>query len=225
MKPSKQSVSELKRQLETEESDTNYDRVRQYRIGVATYERPRFLSEDKKRKANEIGTLMHTVMQHLPFKETGLTREELDSYIDMLIHRNIIEEDAKADIKYDDIMRFIESSLYLQIAQADKVYTELPFVVNQAKVDQLPEDNQDVSIIQGMIDLIFQKDGKYYFVDYKTDAFNRRKGMTDEEIGQQLKEKYQIQMKYYRNTLETILKQPVQGYLYFFKFGMLTIDE
>lgn len=225
LKPSKQSVSELKRQLETEESDTNYDRVRQYRIGVATYERPRFLSEDKKRKANEIGTLMHTVMQHLPFKETGLTREELDSYIDMLIHRNIIEEDAKADIKYDDIMRFIESSLYLQIAQADKVYTELPFVVNQAKVDQLPEDNQDVSIIQGMIDLIFQKDGKYYFVDYKTDAFNRRKGMTDEEIGQQLKEKYQIQMKYYRNTLETILKQPVQGYLYFFKFGMLTIDE
>ena len=28
LKPSKQSVSELKRQLETEESDTNYDRVR-----------------------------------------------------------------------------------------------------------------------------------------------------------------------------------------------------
>ena len=54
-------------------------------------------------------------------------------------------------------MRFIESSLYLQIAQADKVYTELPFVVNQAMVDQLPEDNQDVSIIQGMIDLIFKR--------------------------------------------------------------------
>ena len=225
LKPSKQSVSELKRQLETEESDTNYDRVRQYRIGVATYERPRFLSENKKRKANEIGTLMHTVMQHLPFNESGLTREELDSYVDKLIQLNIIEEDAKADIKYDDIMRFIESSLYLQIAQADKVYTELPFVVNQAMVDQLPEDNQDVSIIQGMIDLIFQKDGKYYFVDYKTDAFNRRKGITDDEIGQQLKQKYQIQMEYYRNTLETILKQPVQGYLYFFKFGMLKIDE
>ena len=66
MKPSKQSVSELKRQLETEESNTNYDRVRQYRIGVASYERPKFYS-NQKRKANEIGTLMHTVMQHLPF--------------------------------------------------------------------------------------------------------------------------------------------------------------
>ena len=137
---------------------------------------------------------MHTVMQHLPFKEGRMTREELDQYVDELIERNIIEEDAKADIKFDEMMSFIESDLYMQIAQADKVYTELPFVVNQAKVDQLPESEEDVSIIQGMIDLIFQKDGAYYFVDYKTDAFNRRKGMTDDEIGQQLKEKYQIQM-------------------------------
>ena len=141
---------------------------------------------------------MHTVMQHLPFKEGRMTREELDQYVDELIERNIIEEDAKADIKFDEMMSFIESDLYMQIAQADKVYTELPFVVNQAKVDQLPESEEDVSIIQGMIDLIFQKDGAYYFVDYKTDAFNRRKGMTDDEIGQQLKEKYQIQMKYYQ---------------------------
>ena len=48
MKPSKQSVSELKRQLETE-SNTNYDRVRQYRIGVASYERPKFLTQTKKK--------------------------------------------------------------------------------------------------------------------------------------------------------------------------------
>ena len=116
-----------------------------------------------------------------------MTREELDQYVDELIERNIIEEDAKADIKFDEMMSFIESDLYMQIAQADKVYTELPFVVNQAKVDQLPESEEDVSIIQGMIDLIFQKDGAYYFVDYKTDAFNRRKGMTDDEIGQNLK--------------------------------------
>jgi hypothetical protein len=32
--PSKQSVSELKRQLETKEDGTSYDRVRQYRIGA-----------------------------------------------------------------------------------------------------------------------------------------------------------------------------------------------
>ena len=72
------------------------------------------------------------------------------------------------------------------------------FVVNQAKVDNISDNHEDVAIIQGMIDLIYKKDNQYYFVDYKTDAFNRRKGMTDEEIGEQLKEKYRIQMQYYK---------------------------
>ncbi|WAE41168.1 helicase-exonuclease AddAB subunit AddA [Staphylococcus pasteuri] len=224
-KPSKQSVSELKRQLETEESGTNYDRVRQYRIGVSTYERPKFLSQQGKRKANEVGTLMHTVMQHLPFNQERMTEDDLDQYINQLIDKNIIESDAKEDIRYKEIMRFINSNLYLEIANADQVYRELPFVVNQSKVDQLELKDEDVSIIQGMIDLIYVKDKQYYFVDYKTDAFNRRKGLTDEEIGQQLKDKYRIQMKYYRNTLETILQTKVKGYLYFFKFGMLEIDD
>ena len=94
-KPSKQSVSELKRQLETEQTDTNYDRVRQYKIGSLSYERPAFLSQNKKRKANEIGTLMHTVMQHLPFQQEGLDETALNDYIDSLIAKNIIPEDAK----------------------------------------------------------------------------------------------------------------------------------
>lgn len=215
----------MKRQLETEESGTNYDRVRQYRIGVSTYERPKFLSQQGKRKANEVGTLMHTVMQHLPFKMSRLTETELDEYIDRLIETNIIESDAKEDIRFKEIMSFIQSDLYMNIANADQVYRELPFVVNQSKVDQIELEDEGVSIIQGMIDLIYVSEGQYYFVDYKTDAFNRRKGLTDEEIGQQLKDKYQIQMKYYRNTLETILQTKVKGYLYFFKFGMLEIDD
>lgn len=140
-----------------------------------------------------------------------------------MIDKHIIEADAKKDIRMDEIMTFINSELYSIIAEAEQVYRELPFVVNQALVDQLPQGDEDVSIIQGMIDLIFVKDGVHYFVDYKTDAFNRRRGMTDEEIGTQLKNKYKIQMKYYQNTLQTILNKEVKGYLYFFKFGTLQL--
>ena len=107
----------------------------------------------------------------------------------------------------------------------DRVYRELPFVVNQARVDEIPDLDEDVSIIQGMIDLIFIKDNQYYFVDYKTDAFNRRRGLTDQEIGIQLRDKYKIQMKYYKNTLETILNKRVNGYLYFFQFGEMSIED
>ncbi|SCS54345.1 ATP-dependent nuclease subunit A [Staphylococcus caeli] len=223
-KPSKQSVSELKRQLETEQSDTNYDRVRQYRIGTTSYERPAFLSHSKKRKANEVGTLMHTVMQHLPFKIEGLSQKDIVAHVDQLIEKHIIPEDAKTDIQFEDIYQFIDSDLYQMIANSDATYRELPFVVNQAKVDRKEEDLDDTSIIQGMIDLIFVKDGQYYFVDYKTDAFNRRRSMSDDEIGAQLRSRYKVQMEYYRNTLETILKTDVKGYLYFFKFGQLSIE-
>ncbi|MGJ5701948.1 helicase-exonuclease AddAB subunit AddA [Staphylococcus equorum] len=223
-KPSKQSVSELKRQLDTEQADTNYDRVRQYRIGTSSYERPGFLSHSSKRKANEVGTLMHTVMQHLPFKRDGLSQRELHAHIDQMIEKHIIPEDAKDDIRYEDIYTFISSELYTTIASSDAIYRELPFVVNQSNVDHLKTDDEDASIIQGMIDLIFLKDDQYYFVDYKTDAFNRRRNMSDEEIGAQLRARYKIQMEYYRTTLETILKTEVKGYLYFFKFGQLSID-
>ncbi|OMG43166.1 hypothetical protein BK140_44165, partial [Paenibacillus macerans] len=88
-----------------------YDRVRQYRIGVASYERPKFLTQTKKRKANEIGTLMHTVMQHLPFREQRLTKDELFQYIDRLIDKQLIDEDAKEDIRIDEIMHFIDGPL------------------------------------------------------------------------------------------------------------------
>ena len=110
------------------------------------------------------------------------------------------------------------------ITNSDAIYRELPFVVNQREVDHEQIRDEDASIIQGMIDLIFEKEGQYYFVDYKTDAFNRRRSMSDEEIGEQLKSRYKVQMTYYRNTLETILNTNVKGYLYFFKFGQLSID-
>lgn len=34
-------------------------------------------------------------MQHLPFKETRMTETELNDYINELIEKHIIEEDAK----------------------------------------------------------------------------------------------------------------------------------
>lgn len=42
----------------------------------------------------------------------------------------------------DEIMTFINSELYLIIAEAEQVYRELPFVVNQALVDQLPQGDR-----------------------------------------------------------------------------------
>ena len=68
-------------------------------------------------------------------------------------------------------MEFIRSDLYMKIAQADEVYRELPFVVNQARVDEIPDLDEDVSIIQGMIDLIFIKDNPILFCRLQNRCF------------------------------------------------------
>ncbi|UNB48070.1 helicase-exonuclease AddAB subunit AddA [Staphylococcus coagulans] len=221
LKASKQSVSELKRQLETEQADTNYERVRQYRLGVATYERPQFLQEEKQTAA-EFGTLMHTVMQHLPFKKEGLSEVDLNHYLDSLVEQSIIDHESRRLVKANDIQTFINSKLYRRIAESDEVYTEIPFVVNQAHVES-KANQEEPSIIQGMIDLVFKESGQYYFVDYKTDALMKRKGMSDEAFGESLKNKYRVQMTYYQRALETLLKSPVSGSLYFFQYGELKI--
>src|SRR5699024_7491835 len=144
-------------------------------------------------------------MQHLPFKHERLTPEEIEVVVNQLITQSIIPEDAKMDIQFEDIYSFVESDLYLTIATREHIYRELHVVCNQINVDQLEDDETDASIIQGMIDLIFIKNHQYYFVDYKTDAFNRRLSMSDDEVGNQLRSRYKIQMEYYRNTLQTIL--------------------
>ena len=43
---------------------------------------------------------MHTVMQHLPFQQEGLDETALNDYIDSLIAKNIIPEDAKKIFKW-----------------------------------------------------------------------------------------------------------------------------
>ena len=141
----------------------------------------------------------------------------------------MLPEDAIGDLRLDLVHAFTHSNLYECLVDADKVIREVPFVVGQNDIDQdvklniKQDDNKP--IIQGMIDCIFIKDGKVSFIDYKTDAFIVRRGKTKEEVAETMMKKYEVQMQYYKKTLETILQQPVEGYLYFFQYGTKHIKE
>lgn len=74
-----------------------------------------------------------------------------------------------------------------------------------------------------MIDCVFKFDGHYYFIDYKTDKVISRLSRTTEETLAELKLRYEVQMNYYKKTLEVILDEPVTGYLYFFEAGMVEV--
>ena len=67
--------------------------------------------------------------------------------------------------------------------------------------------------MQGMIDAYFEEDGELVLVDYKTDkVWNRRP--------ENLVEKYQVQLQYYKEALERLTQKKVKEvYLYSLYLG------
>src|SRR6185295_146236 len=90
-------------------------------------------------RASEIGVLCHWVLEHLDFKKPALP--------------DGIDPEA-ADI----LRKFFKSAPFKELAKAEIVARELPFV--------LPRGQQ---VVQGVIDVVYRSGGKTWVGDYKTD--------------------------------------------------------
>ncbi|UTH14432.1 helicase-exonuclease AddAB subunit AddA [Macrococcus equipercicus] len=216
--PTKESVSDIKRQTEVDDGATTWTLVNQYQLDRASYERPKFMTE-KKRTAAERGTLMHTVMQHFPYQGHELSADELSQFLAQLIAKKIIGTEDIKEIDLEALVRYTRSPLYKMISESKAVYTELPFVIGKSYLTgEGLADAPMEQLVQGMIDCVFIYEGKYYFVDFKTDRFIARRGQSKAEVAEQLKQRYKIQMQFYKKALEEMVKEPVTGFLYFFEY-------
>jgi len=75
---------------------------------------------------------------------------------------------------------------------------------------------EDQTLIQGMIDLWFMEDNQAVLIDYKSDNLLG----TDQEILEQLQNRYAVQLKYYTMAIEKIIEQPVkERYIWLFRQG------
>lgn len=214
--PTKESVSDIKK-AEADDERTMWTYVNQYKLGKKQFDRPKFMTEQKK-TAQEVGTLMHLVMQHLP--RQILSEAELNEWIDGLIAKRLITEDDAAFINKQHIKTFMHSDIFSMLMQADEVYYELPFVIGKQYLVNAHPDQ----LVQGMIDCVFKYNGEYYLLDYKTDKITPRLGRTIAETLQLQAENYRVQMKYYTAALETVLNAPVKPYLYFFEGGLVEVE-
>src|SRR5699024_9970776 len=77
----KQSVTELKRQREIADEYSSTEIIQPFSQPI--FNRPKFMQEKEKLTASEYGTIIHTVMQHLPM-EKSLDKQEIDAYIQHL---------------------------------------------------------------------------------------------------------------------------------------------
>lgn len=212
---SKQSVTELKRQFQIQDSFSD-DRFVQTLKG-ASLERPKFLQAEKKLTSTEIGTAMHTVMQAIPL-DAPPTKESLIQLLAKMVDEEKLTEIEKQAIQVEQIQAFFDTKLGQALFDpTSQIKREVPFVYQIPAREINPGAKTDSPVlVQGVVDLILVYADHVILVDYKTDRI-REKYSSRESAMMEMKKRYEVQLKLYRQALESILEKPVTGaYLYFF---------
>ena len=150
--------------------------------------------------AASLGTLVHTILSYLTFKD-----DHLDQLLQSLKDKHFFNEnDYKRITDYKHHLEdFINSDLYQMISSSSTIYKEKSF---RYKKDQ---------IINGIFDLVFIKDDHVYVVDYKTDHITKRNTVAD------LIEKHRVQLELYKEVLSHYFKKEVTGYVYYLETNQM----
>ncbi|MGN7296839.1 helicase-exonuclease AddAB subunit AddA [Ferdinandcohnia sp. SAFN-114] len=219
-KRSKQSVSEIKRQRESmdEQSDTLF--LPKFRSSSA--DRPRFMQQKSLTPA-ERGTAMHMVMQHISLVES-INEESISEQIQKMVHHELVTQEQADVIDVTSILGFFKSDLAKRMLAAENVRREVPFSVaipaKEAYADWSDEQQENV-LIQGVIDCIFEDDKGIVLIDYKTDTITG-KFKNLEDAKSELEDRYRVQLELYSKAIEHIWRKPLtEKYLYFFDGGHL----
>jgi ATP-dependent helicase/nuclease subunit A len=204
-KPAKMTVTEIKRHLEALETGES---ERWYESAKLTV-RPRFIQASGNLTAAEIGTAMHTVMQHLDLSGEMNTAYVEQQVQDMVVRELLLPEQADA-VDRQAIAAFFETALGRRLRRSSWVKREMPFslMMPAARFYPTAEPMDENVFVQGVIDCLFEEGEGLVLLDYKTD---RQAGETE------LLAKYRIQMEIYAEAVEQILhRNVVEKCLYMF---------
>ena len=213
--PSNISVSDLKRAA-YEEEEKEFQIVKIY--GDKEIIKPRFMREEKGLSAAERGTVIHFVMQKIDFNKIN-TVDEIREQLEELKNADLLTEEEIKVVRPIKIQLFFKSSLGKRMLYAYNnnymVQRELPFFteVCSTEVDKsLPKEiyENEMVRLQGIIDCFFEEDDGIVLLDYKTDY-------VEEGNEEEMKERYKLQMRYYKEAIEKITGKNVkESYLYLF---------
>jgi ATP-dependent helicase/nuclease subunit A len=151
-----------------------------------------------------VGDLAHRFLQEWDFSaDKQPVDDALSAFLDRWLQP---DENSREQIQTElrEIFRhFFGSTIYAELAASRILGREVPLL--------MPWDGQ---VMEGVIDLIYERDGLLYIADYKTDRVVR------EELSQ-LKDRYRHQAEVYSQAVQQSLQRPVAA----FKLVFLRLDE
>lgn len=207
--PAKTTVSEMKRLLSEEAEPDEEEKVNFHAVNMRVKE-----SEQKWKDggytASQLGTLLHSAWQYIDF--TGLLEKsedpDWDEVIKSLVSHGMITADQE---KYllpfkENMQMFFRSDLARRMSEAETrtengPYREIPFAL------AWPNEKEDFSLVQGMIDNWFiDSDGEAVLIDYKSDRLSG----SVEEKREELKSRYQVQLDMYAKAITSATGKKVK---------------
>ncbi|KAB2337165.1 helicase-exonuclease AddAB subunit AddA [Cytobacillus depressus] len=213
---SKQSVSEIKRQMEIVSlEDSGVEFLQKFQKPI--FIRPQFMQE-KSLSPAERGTAMHMVMQHIDFRNET-TVKSIEAKMDEMVLKELLTEDQRQAIDPILIEQFFHSDLGKRMVKAEEIKREIPFSFSfPASVVYSDWNGEEEAVfIQGIVDCLFEDEHGLILVDYKTDQINGRFKGGFAEAKEILEDRYRVQIDMYTKALEQILKRKVnERYLFFF---------
>lgn len=207
--PAKISVSELKRRFDLatsgEETVLFFPKEIQERQQTLSY--PSFLQSEKAVSPTQRGIAYHTVMQFLDFKKLA-TLEQVEEQLTQMVSDGRLSREEREVLCPKDFFVFGHSALNQMLQQANPCYREQEFLLYLPSRELFGQAEEQV-MVQGVIDCVFEWNGDYYLVDYKTDRDTEK-----------IATRYQVQMHLYAIAIEKLFgKRPIKRFLYLFHTG------
>lgn len=176
-----------------------------------TLKRPAFMHESTALTPAEKGTAVHGFLQYADFDKAKLNPDE---EIKRLVENGYLSPKQGKSIDVGILKSFFSSDLYKRIEKSKHIIKERKFMV---RIDELglseefakPYKDTD-GMLSGIIDLIFEEDGMFNIVDYKTDYIRDENRLT---------EMYGEQIYLYKKAFERISGRKA-GDLYLYSFSM-----
>nr|WP_279289770.1 3'-5' exonuclease [Anaerocolumna cellulosilytica] len=216
----KVTVSELKKLGQMEAEDLSVP-LKELEKKMSDYPVPEFLKATEITIGADLGTLYHKVLELMDFKQS-YTKESLEKYIQGLIEGGKLKKEDLEVIDVKNLLAFTGSDLAKRLKKAANkgtLHKESQFVMGMKAYEiNSNMSSNEVVLIQGIIDVYFEEDGKLILLDYKTDAV---KGRSGEKL---LISRYKVQMDYYVRALEQLTGKKVAERL-LYSFGLSKVIQ
>lgn len=177
---------------------------------------PSFMKPDEGITPAMRGTIMHTVLELVPYDRDpdSIDEKYVEEFVHSLTERNLLTEKEAKTVSISQITAFLKSPVGRRIYNAEWVKREWPFTLRKHRdeiaalaadsktAERIRKELPENVILQGIIDCCFKDSEGIVIVDYKTDKVNRRDRQASYA---KIADTYRNQLMLYADVVKTAL--------------------